>query len=87
MRVKVVLFGHLREAVGCKELEIENLNITQVNDVIDFLKNKFPNFKEILGKLAPGEAIAILVNNKVALKNAELKNGDEVVLIPPISGG
>ena len=85
--MKVVLFGHLRRAVGSKELEVDNPYITQVSDVIDFLKSKFPEFKEILSKLAPGEAIGIFVNNKIALGNVKLKDGDEVTLIPPISGG
>ncbi len=83
----MILFGHLRRAVGQKELEVEKPYTIYVNDVINFLKEKFPEFKEILSKLAPGEAIAILVNNKIAYENVELKDGDEVALIPPISGG
>ncbi|MBS7658582.1 MAG: MoaD/ThiS family protein [Candidatus Bathyarchaeia archaeon] len=87
MKIKVLLFGHLRKAVGQKEIEYESAHITYVKDVINFLKEKSPEFKEILTKLAPGETIAILVNNKIALENVKLKDGDEVALIPPISGG
>ncbi|MBS7655199.1 MoaD/ThiS family protein [Candidatus Bathyarchaeota archaeon] len=87
MKIKVLLFGHLRAVTGRKEVEFESTHTTYVKDVINFLKERFPEFKEILTKLAPGESIAILVNNKIALENVELKDGDEVALIPPISGG
>jgi molybdopterin synthase catalytic subunit len=74
VRVTVRLFAGLRERAGTGHLEIEG--VERVNDV--------------WAKLALGEEPAGLlyaVNRDYADRGQALEDGDEVALIPPVSGG
>ncbi len=74
MRVTVRLFAGLRERAGTARLEIEG--VERVGDV--------------WAKLALGEEPAGLlyaVNRDYADHDRALEDGDEVALIPPVSGG
>ncbi len=74
MRVTVRLFAGLREQAGWSERELED--IARVRDVWPALG---------LGGEPPGLLYA--VNRKYAGADQELREGDEVALIPPVSGG
>jgi molybdopterin synthase catalytic subunit/molybdopterin converting factor small subunit len=74
VRVTVRLFAGLRERAGTARLEIEG--VERVGDV--------------WAKLALGEEPAGLlyaVNRDYADRGSALEDGDEVALIPPVSGG
>jgi molybdopterin converting factor small subunit len=74
VRVTVRLFAGLRERAGTARLEIEG--VERVDDV--------------WAKLALGEEPAGLlyaVNRDYADHDRALEDGDEVALIPPVSGG
>jgi MoaE-MoaD fusion protein len=72
--VRVRLFAALRERAGWSERELDGL--TRVADVWPALD---------LGDEPPGLLYA--VNRKYAPPERELADGDEVALIPPVSGG
>jgi len=72
--VRVRLFAALRERAGWSERELEN--VTRVADVWPALG---------LGDEPPGLLYA--VNREYAPPGRELADGDEVALIPPVSGG
>jgi molybdopterin synthase catalytic subunit/molybdopterin converting factor small subunit len=74
MRVTVRLFAGLRERAGWSEREIEG--VTRVEDVWPTLS---------LGAEPAGLFYA--VNKEYADRDRELADGDEVALIPPVSGG
>jgi MoaE-MoaD fusion protein len=74
MRVKVRLFAGLRERAGWAERELEN--VTHVGDV-------WPSLS--LGPEPAGLLYA--VNKEYAARDRELAEGDEVAVIPPVSGG
>src|SRR5262249_8947708 len=74
MRVKVRLFAGLRERAGWGEREVEG--VTRVEDV-------WP----VLGLGAEPEGLLYAVNKEYAKRDHELAEGDEVALIPPVSGG
>ncbi len=74
MRVTVRLFAGLRERAGKARIEIEN--VERVEDVWPALK---------LGAEPPGLLYA--VNRDYVERGHELADGDEVALIPPVSGG
>jgi len=73
MRVRVRLFAGLRERAGWSEREVD---ATHVGDVWAALG---------LGEEPPGLLYA--VNHEYAPRERELADGDEVALIPPVSGG
>jgi molybdopterin synthase catalytic subunit len=74
MPVRVRLFAGLRERAGWSEKELEG--IARVGDVWPALE---------LGE-EPG-GVLYAVNREYADSNQELRDGDEVALIPPVSGG
>ena len=74
MRVKVKLFAGLRERAGWSERDFEG--ITRVEDVWPVLS---------LG--AEPDGLLYAVNKEYAQRERELADGDEVAVIPPVSGG
>jgi MoaE-MoaD fusion protein len=74
MRVKVRLFAGLRERAGVAERELEG--VTRVADV-------WP----ALGLGDEPDGLLYAVNRRYAEREHELAEGDEVALIPPVSGG
>jgi molybdopterin synthase catalytic subunit len=74
MRVKVRLFAGLRERAGLAEQELED--VTRVRDV-------WP----ALGLGEEPEGLLYAVNRRYAEPDHVLADGDEVALIPPVSGG
>jgi len=74
MQIKVRLFAGLRERAGWSERELEDVG--RVADVWPALE---------LG--AEPEGLLYAVNKEYAPRERELANGDEVALIPPVSGG
>ncbi|HET9244097.1 MAG TPA: molybdenum cofactor biosynthesis protein MoaE [Gaiella sp.] len=76
MRVGVKLFAALREQAGARERELELADGARVGDVWAALG---------LGDEPAGLVYA--VNKAYAGRDAQLADGDEVALIPPVSGG
>jgi len=76
MRVRVRLFAVLRERAGRDELELELPDGARVRDALAGL-----------GQVADGVPVVMAVNREYADENAPLEAGDELALIPPVSGG
>jgi MoaD family protein len=79
MTVKVRLFAALRELAGASEVEAEGLS---AGDVVDVLSERFgERFAQIA---AVG---SVVVNGERASRSTPIAAGDEVALLPPVSGG
>jgi molybdopterin synthase catalytic subunit len=76
MRIAVKLFAALREQAGARTVEVELPDGALAADVWPALS---------LGDEPPGLLLA--VNRAYASRDAALHDGDEVALIPPVSGG
>ena len=81
MRVRVLLFASLREAVGEKTLELELRDRATVADLLAQLEAEHPVIARHRGKLF------VARNEERAQPTAQLRDGDEVALLPPVSGG
>jgi len=81
MRVRVVFFGMLKDVVDRAADSIELSDEATVQTVISHYATKFPRLKDSLPSLA------IAVNQQYAGLETKLKPGDEVALLPPVSGG
>jgi MoaE-MoaD fusion protein len=79
VRVTVRLFAGLRERAGRSRLELED--VARVEDVWAALGRVV----DIGGDEPPGVLYA--VNREYVERDQELTDGDEVALIPPVSGG
>ncbi|MGI9081340.1 MAG: molybdenum cofactor biosynthesis protein [Thermoleophilaceae bacterium] len=76
MEVKVRLFAMLRERAGAREVSLELPDGASVRDALDRL-----------GDLAEGLPLVMAVNRDYAPEDQVLGPGDELALIPPVSGG
>lgn len=84
VKVKVKYFSLLRDYTGKVEEEVELEDKPRLKDLLDKIAEKYPDLKLLSDDSVP--AIA-LVNGKYVDENHELKDGDEVALMPPASGG
>ncbi len=81
MDVKVRLFAGLREFVGQSEIPVSLAEGATIGDLGDRIGLDYPK----LGPLLSGLAWA--VNEEYRSRDYRLRDGDEIALIPPISGG
>ena len=81
MEITVRLFASLRERVGQSELTREVESGLTVEGLWIMLAKEFPSLQPFTGK------ILFAVNQAYARGNHRLEVGDEVALIPPVSGG
>jgi molybdopterin converting factor subunit 1 len=79
MRVKVLLFARYRELVGTSELWLELPAGATLRSVEAALLERFPQL-DLTGR-------AMARNQKLAFPEEPLAEGDEVALLPPVSGG
>jgi len=81
MRVTVLFFGVLKEMLASESQRIDLPPGATVGTVLD-------HFGELLPQQAKlWSALAIAVNRDYAGRGVLLKEGDEVALLPPVSGG
>lgn len=81
MKVKIKLFAILRERAGTAEIIKEIKEGSTVADLWAALQQDYP-------KLAvPGIRLLYAVNQDYVTPDRILKNSDEVVFVPPVSGG
>ena len=76
MHVRVRLFAVLRERAGSGEIELELPDGAAVSDAL-----------ERVSALTEGVPVVMAVNHEYADASAPLSPGDELALIPPVSGG
>ena len=81
MRVRVRLFASLREVVGRGELDLELPSGATAQAAWDALEAAHPVLAGRRGHLA------VAVNRRYEEFAAPLAEGDEVVFVPPVSGG
>ena len=74
--ITVKLFGLVRLETGIKELQVDAANIREL--------------KKEVSRYIPKEKIngcVLLVGSKQANNFTKLKDGDQVMLMPPVAGG
>jgi MoaE-MoaD fusion protein len=76
MRVQIRLFASLRERAGSSELTLELADGALVGDALNELRWLTGDLRAVLA-----------VNREYASESTPLRPGDELALIPPVSGG
>jgi molybdopterin converting factor subunit 1 len=76
VQVRIRLFAALRERAGAGEIELELPEGARVSDAL-----------AELAPLTDGVPVVMAVNQEYAEAEAVLSSGDEIALIPPVSGG
>jgi molybdopterin converting factor subunit 1 len=81
MHLDVTLFALYRERAGRSRFQVELPDGATVAELTDEVRRRFP-------KLAPPDVkIVVAVNAEYAESHTVLRPGDDVCLIPPVSGG
>jgi len=80
MQLKILAFGIAKDIVGGNEFVVEVENLTKVGALKKQLLAQYPKFESLT-------SLSIAVNNEYADEGLSIYPTDEVVLIPPVSGG
>lgn len=81
IKVKVLMFASLADRLGVREVVMELPAGSTADQAISKLGERFP-------ELAPlRESLAVAVNLDYVASGQGLVDGDELALIPPVSGG
>ncbi len=81
MRIRVLLFGQLKDIAGRREDTLDLEAGATLAEVVAHYSARFPGFKTL------ASSIACSVNEEYAQLSAALHEGDEIGLLPPVSGG
>lgn len=79
--VSVLLFSILRERIGHSQIQIRVRPNARVRDLLDAVCAEYPQVREFR------DAIRVGLNAEYARADAIVRDGDEVALITPVSGG
>jgi molybdopterin converting factor subunit 1 len=80
MKINLLAFGIARDILGARQMELELEEGVLVSQWLQDLKANYPKFSGLT-------SLAIAVNSEYARQDLVLKEGDEVAIIPPVSGG
>lgn len=81
MNVRVRLFAVLRDRAGKETLDLELANDAVVEDAARTLLGVAPTIRDLLPRCR------YAVNAELASSETLLKDGDELAVLPPVSGG
>jgi molybdopterin converting factor subunit 1 len=83
MKLRVLYFARLRERFGAAEETLDFAGTT-VADLIATLQARGGVWAEELGE---GRAFRVAVNQDLVTPDAEVPDGAEVAIFPPVTGG
>ena len=79
--VSVKFFAQLREVTGTEGLQI---NAADLNGVFVELAKQYP--EDVIAQLR-GDNVRVAINQELVNGNPALTAGEEVALLPPVTGG
>jgi molybdopterin converting factor subunit 1 len=78
--MKVLAFGIVKDIFGHSGIDVDPGRDMTIDQLKDLLEEKYPALNQL-------GSFMIAVNNEYAEGNEIIKPGDEVAIIPPVSGG
>ncbi len=83
--ITVRFFAMLRGLAGCESAEFDAgpSGATTLDELKDRIRAEHPGLAPVLDS----RSVMISVNQEFAAGNVEVRDGDEVALLPPFSGG
>lgn len=81
MRVKVLFFGMLKDIVGRAEEQIDLEDGALLGSIFDRYAQQFPRLKGLTS------SIVLACNHEFSDRAAQVRDGDEIAFLPPVSGG
>jgi len=77
--IRVLFFGATAAITGSKELVLQIENGAKAVSAVEQLKDRFPELKN--------HKLLFAVNQEYSPNNYQLKDGDELAIFTPVSGG
>ncbi|MEO7973201.1 MAG: MoaD/ThiS family protein [Thermoanaerobaculia bacterium] len=81
MRLRILAFASASDVLGAPECSLELPAGARVDDLKQALLARYPALAPLLPRLA------VAVDGEIASASGELRDGAEVALLPPVSGG
>ena len=78
--MKVLAFGVVKDIFSNSIVDIDMEDVATINQLKTLLEEKYPQLNQL-------GSYMIAVNNEYASLNEVIREGDEVAIIPPVSGG
>ena len=78
--MKILAFGIVKEIFSHQVIEVDRPAGLTIDELKVLLEQKYPRLNQLGSYL-------IAVNNEYAAGNDAIHEGDEVAVIPPVSGG
>ena len=79
MKLNILYFGLIAEAIKCTQEEFILENETTVKQLKDILINKYTELEKLSYQIA--------VNQKLASPDTLITNNSEIAILPPFAGG
>ena len=80
----IKLFGMIKSLAGNQgSLSLALTNGRQVKDLVELLDAGYP----MIGELIHKKKVLVSVNQEIAHEETEIRDGDEIALLPPFAGG
>ena len=79
MNVRVLFFGATAEEAGQRQFELSLEESSTVREAFEDTLDRFPNLKK--------HKLLFAVNEEYASENRQLRNGDNLAIFTPVSGG
>lgn len=79
--LKILFFGQIRELTKCSDLVVTD-EFKHVNELVEHLRGLSEKHE-----LALSYGFLVAVNQEVAELTTSLKDGDEIAIFPPVTGG
>jgi molybdopterin converting factor subunit 1 len=81
MKIKLKLFAFFRQALGTSELQYVLREGATAKDLLDEIVRKHPSLEK------SRDHVVVTVNKQAVHFDSVLHDGDEVAILPPVSGG
>lgn len=79
--VKILLFGAAADAAGTREFELQLSGAGTLGNLWPLLEDRHPGLSPMR------DTLAFAVNGEYARMDDKVSPGDEVAVLPPVSGG
>jgi molybdopterin synthase sulfur carrier subunit len=83
--IDILYFARLRESLGLAREQLDfSDNLGSIADLLAHLRTRGEPWSTTLGE---GESVLAAVNQQIARPDTPIKDGDEVAIFPPVTGG
>ncbi len=80
MEIKITSYGLTTEIMGQKTITFEIEKENMISDLRKELLKRYPDFKKV-------SSIRFAINDEYCDDNQKIEEHDEILIIPPVSGG